>query len=179
MLVQSGYQTQLNAVKKKNELLDELTHVMMPKLQGTELNNLQHEQKKLNLNIIYSIMLPTVMTRPRTNYNQNAFQQSKLLLSTTQSGMVLLNFINRNMRKNILERKGSSMRGVWKRTFRMQSEDKQKYEKIPGQFRNHMNIINIKQQASTPVSALLKCSNKYFLQGPVKITALIQTLCST
>ncbi|CAL6001943.1 Sodium/hydrogen_exchanger [Hexamita inflata] len=35
---------------------------------------------------------------------------------------------------------------------------KQKYEKIPGLFRNHMNIINIKQQASTPVSALLKCS---------------------
>ncbi|CAL6115160.1 Hypothetical_protein [Hexamita inflata] len=35
---------------------------------------------------------------------------------------------------------------------------KQNYDKIPGQFRNPMNIINIKQQASTPVSATLKCS---------------------
>ncbi|CAL6074376.1 Hypothetical_protein [Hexamita inflata] len=65
--------------KKKTELLDELTHAMLLKLQGTELNNLQHEQKKYNLNTICCIMLPTVMTRLCTNQNLNAFQQSKLV----------------------------------------------------------------------------------------------------
>ncbi|CAL6048004.1 Hypothetical_protein [Hexamita inflata] len=75
---QSNHSTLSGRQKKKTELVDELTHALLSKLQGTQLNNMQDEQKKFNLNFIRGIMLPTVMTRPCTNQNQNAFQKSKL-----------------------------------------------------------------------------------------------------
>ncbi|CAL6085971.1 Hypothetical_protein [Hexamita inflata] len=61
---------QFNRQKKKTELVDELTHALLSKLQGKQLNNMQDEQKKFNLNIICGFMLPTVMTRPCTNQKQ-------------------------------------------------------------------------------------------------------------
>ncbi|CAL6048769.1 Reverse_transcriptase (RNA-dependent DNA polymerase) [Hexamita inflata] len=67
---QPNHSTLSGRQKKKTELVDELTHALLSKLQGKQLNNMQDEQKKFNLNIICGFMLPTVMTRPCTNQNQ-------------------------------------------------------------------------------------------------------------
>ncbi|CAL6112316.1 Hypothetical_protein [Hexamita inflata] len=94
---------------------------MLLKLQGTELNNLQHEQKKLIL-IQYvalcygNIMLPTVITRPCTNQNQNTFQQSKLASFGNWKHWKILN-ITRFMFLSINNKYNSVQQTFWKLRF--------------------------------------------------------------
>ncbi|CAL6035580.1 Hypothetical_protein [Hexamita inflata] len=113
---QSNHSTLSGRQKKKTELVDELTHALLSKLQGTQLNNMQDEQNKFNLNIICGIMLPTVITRPCTNQNQNAFQKSKLASFGNWKHGEILN-ITRFMFLSINNKFNAAQQKFWKLRF--------------------------------------------------------------